>query len=129
MKIRYECLLAHSYTVKVSRAPAKDFEFNQRGQLHLFSNKNKFISLQGPGLVYIDMQAGNRFFKEVQMSLFVVLLYCCLYLLMFLIVTVDKFEDHHGQGAGGAANAGGAGNGAGGQRQNIIDNLGGCILF
>ena len=124
MKIRFECLVAHSYTVKVSRAPPNDFEFNQRGQLHLFSTKNKFISLQGPGLVYIDMQAGNRFFKEVQMSLFVVLLYCCLYLLMFLIVTFDKF-DNHGQGA--AVN-GGAGNGPD-ARRNIIDNLGGGILF
>ena len=80
--------------------------------------------MQGPGLVYIDMQAGNRFFKEVQMSLFVVLLYCCLYLLMFLIVTFDKFENH-GQGA--AAN-GGAGDGQV-PMQNIIDNLGGGIHF
>jgi hypothetical protein len=38
------------------------------------------------------MQAGDRFFKEVQMSLFVVMLYCCLYLLMFLIVTFDRFD-------------------------------------
>ena len=118
MKIRFECLVAHSYTVKVSRAPPNDFEFNQRGQLHLFSTKNKFISLQGPGLVYIDLQAGNRFFKEVQMSLFVVLLYCCLYLLMFLIVTFDKFENH-GQGGAEAQVAGNRP-----LRQNIIDNFG-----
>ena len=35
------------------------------------------------------------------MSLFVVLLYCCLYLLMFLIVTFDKFDN---QGQAAAAN-------------------------
>ena len=28
MKIRFECLVAHAYTVKVSRAPPNDFEFN-----------------------------------------------------------------------------------------------------
>ena len=38
------------------------------------------------------MQAGDRFFKEVQMSLFVVMLYCCLYLLMFMIVTFDRID-------------------------------------
>ena len=52
------------------------------------------------------------------MSLFVVLLYCCLYVLMFLIVTFDKFE-HHGQGA---AEAGGVIEEP--FRQNIIDNFG-----
>ena len=65
MKIRFECLVAHSYTVKVSRTPPNDFEFNHQGQLNLFSTKNKFITLTGPGLIYIDMQAGTRFFKEV----------------------------------------------------------------
>ena len=44
---------------------------------------------------------------------------------MFLIVTFDKFENH-GQNA--AANGGVAGN-VPPQRQNIIDNLGGGILF
>ena len=48
--------------------------------------------MQGPGLVYIDMQAGDRFFKEVQMSLFLLLLYICLYIIMAFIVWFDKKE-------------------------------------
>ena len=55
IKIRFECLVAHSHTVKISRTPVHDFELNHNGQLQLFSSKNKFITLQGPGLVYIDM--------------------------------------------------------------------------
>jgi len=58
----------------------------------MFSQKNKFITLQGPGLVFIDMQAGERFFKEVQMSLMVVVLYCFLYIMMFAIVTFDRMD-------------------------------------
>ena len=42
--------------------------------------------------MYIDMQAGDRFFKEVQMSLFLLLLYVCLYVIMALIVWFDKRE-------------------------------------
>jgi hypothetical protein len=38
------------------------------------------------------MQAGDRFFSEVQISLLVVVLYCLLYLLMFGIVTIDRIE-------------------------------------
>ena len=100
MKIRFECLVAHANTVKVSRTPVHDFELNHRGQLQLFSSKNKFITLQGPGLVYIDMQAGERFFKEVQMSLFLLLLYICMYIIMALIVWFDKRE---GKGRHGKA--------------------------
>ena len=55
MKVRMECLVAHANTVKIQKTPVNDFEFNQRGQLQLFSSKNKFITLQGPGLVYIDI--------------------------------------------------------------------------
>lgn len=90
MKIRFECLVAHARTVKISRTPVHDFELNHQGQLQLFSSKNKFITLQGPGLVYIDMQAGDRFFKEVQMSLFLLLLYVALYVIMAFIVWFDK---------------------------------------
>jgi len=92
IKLRFECLAAHSPTVQIIRGVGNDFELNPRGQLRIFSQKNKFITVQGPGLIFIDMQAGDRFFKEVQMSLFVVMLYCCLYLLMFLIVTFDRFD-------------------------------------
>ena len=31
MKIRFECLVAHANTVKVSRTPVHDFELNHRG--------------------------------------------------------------------------------------------------
>lgn len=96
MKLRFECLAAHSPTVKIVRGVGNDFELNPRGQLRIFSQKNKFITVQGPGLIFMDMQAGDRFFKEVQMSLFVVMLYCCLYLLMFIIVTFDRIEIQRG---------------------------------
>ena len=99
MKIRFECLVAHASTVKISRTPVHDFEFNHRGHLQLFSSKNKFITLQGPGLVYIDMQAGDRFFKEVQMSLFLLLLYIMLYIIMAIIVWFDK-KDGKGRHVG-----------------------------
>ena len=33
MKIRFECLVAHAHTVKISRTPVHDFELNHRGQL------------------------------------------------------------------------------------------------
>lgn len=70
--------------------------------MRIFSQKNKFITMQGPGIVYMDMQAGDRFFKEAQMSLFVVLSYCCLYFLMFLIVTFDRIEIQRNAMAEGA---------------------------
>ena len=56
----------------------------------MFSSRGKFVTLTGPGLVYIDMQVGNRFFKKDQLSLYVVVLYFLLYFLMFLIVTFDR---------------------------------------
>ena len=106
MKIRFECLVAHAPTVKISRTPVHDFELNHRGQLQLFSSKNKFITLQGPGLVYIDMQAGERFFKEVQMSLFLLLLYVALYVIMAFIVWFDKKEGKGRLGKSTDASAG-----------------------
>lgn len=56
----------------------------------MFSSRGKFVTLVGPGLVYIDMQVGNRFFKKDQLSLYVVVLYFLLYFLMFMIVTFDR---------------------------------------
>ena len=92
IKIRTECLVAHAPTVHVTKSGFGDLDFNPRGHAYIFNSKNKFLTLRGPGLVYIDMQAGNRFFKEVQLSLFLVILYCLLYLLMFAIVTLDKLD-------------------------------------
>jgi uncharacterized protein (AIM24 family) len=65
MKLRFECLVAYSPTVKIVRGVGNDFELNPRGQLRIFSQKNKFITVSGPGLVYIDMQSGERFYKEL----------------------------------------------------------------
>ena len=48
------------------------------------------MTVTGPGLLYIDMQVGNRFFKKDQLSLYVVVLYFMLYFIMFLIVTFDR---------------------------------------
>lgn len=55
IKLRFECLAAHSPTIKILRGVGNDFELNPRGQLRIFSQKNKFITVQGPGIVYIDM--------------------------------------------------------------------------
>ena len=49
------------------------------------------------------MQSGDRFFKEVQMSLFLLLLYIMLYIIMALIVWFDKKE---GKGRKGDPNGG-----------------------
>ncbi len=56
----------------------------------MFSSRGKFVTLTGPGLIYIDMQVGSRFFKKDQLSLYVVVLYFMLYFFMFLIVTFDR---------------------------------------
>ena len=105
MKLRYECLVAHAPSVKISRTPVHDFELNHRGQLQLFNSKNKFITLQGPGIVYIDMQAGERFFKEVQLYLFLLLLYVALYLIMALILWFDKKDGKSRWGRGSNADS------------------------
>jgi hypothetical protein len=102
MKLRFESLAAYSPTIKIVKGAGHDLEFNNRGHMRIFSQKNKFITMQGPGIVYMDMQAGDRFFKEAQMSLFVVLSYCCLYFLMFLIVTFDRIEIQRNAMADGA---------------------------
>ena len=61
------------------------------------------MTLTGPGLVYIDMQVGNRFFKKDQLSLYVVVLYFMLYLFMFLIVTFDRRLERMMAGVAGVA--------------------------
>ena len=45
IKLRFECLAAHSPTVKIVRGVGNDFELNPRGQLRIFSQKNKFITV------------------------------------------------------------------------------------
>jgi hypothetical protein len=55
IKIRTECLVAHAPSVRVTRAGFGELEFHPRGHAYLFNNKNKFLTLKGPGIVYIDM--------------------------------------------------------------------------
>lgn len=83
MKIRPECIVAFSPSVNIQRDMGLGFQ-------QMFTARGKFVTLNGPGLVYIDMQVGNRFFKKDQLSLYVVVLYFLLYFLMFLIVTFDR---------------------------------------
>lgn len=61
------------------------------------------MTVTGPGLIYIDMQVGNRFFKKDQLSLYVVVLYFLLYFLMFMIVTFDRRIERAGAAAAGLA--------------------------
>jgi hypothetical protein len=56
--------------------------------------------MTGPGIVYMDMQVGNRFFKKDQLSLYVVVLYFFLYFMMFMIVTFDRRLERMLQAAG-----------------------------
>ena len=97
IKIRPECVVAFSPSINIQR------DLNAGGIYHMFSSRGKFVTLTGPGLVYIDMQVGNRFFKKDQLSLYVVVLYFMLYFVMFMIVTFDRrLERLVTQAAGGA---------------------------
>lgn len=60
------------------------------GLVSMFSQRTKFITVTGPGLIFIDMQVGNRFFRKDQLSLYVVTIYFFLYFMMFLVVTFDR---------------------------------------
>lgn len=83
MKIRPECIVAYSPTVTIQRDLGNAL-------LHNLSSRGKFVHVTGPGLIYIDMQVGNRFFKKDQLSLFAVVLYFLLYFIMFLILTFNR---------------------------------------
>jgi len=57
LKIRPECLVAFASTVKLSRTNTHDFLwFGGLIQFNGLSSKSKFLSVKGPGLVYIDMK-------------------------------------------------------------------------
>jgi hypothetical protein len=83
IKIRPECLVAFSPTINIQRD-------HHEGILQVLSSRGKFVTIVGPGLVYIDMQVGNRFFRKDQLSLYVIVLYFLLYFMMFLIMTFDR---------------------------------------
>ena len=57
LKMRMECLVAYSPSVSISRDYGNGF-------IHILSSRSKFIKVQGPGLIYMDMQVGNRFFRK-----------------------------------------------------------------
>jgi hypothetical protein len=95
MKIRPECVVAFSPSINIQRDIGLGGGFFQN-----FSSRGKFITLTGPGIVYIDMQVGNRFFKKDQLSLYVVVLYFFLYFIMFMIVTFDRRLERMLQAAG-----------------------------
>ena len=59
-------------------------------QFNGLSSKSKFISLKGPGLVYIDMKQSRTFFKKDQLSLYVIMLYAMLYFTMFMVILLDR---------------------------------------
>ncbi|CDW72115.1 UNKNOWN [Stylonychia lemnae] len=83
IKIRPECLVAFSQTVSIQRDLGN-------GVVQNFSSRSKFVNVTGPGLLYIDMQVGNRFFKKDQMSLYAIVLYFMLYFLMFILMTLGR---------------------------------------
>ena len=58
MRIRPECIVAYGPSVNVQR------DAQAPGLLFRFSSRGNFVTLTGPGLVYIDMQVGSRFFKK-----------------------------------------------------------------
>lgn len=65
MKIRPECLCAFSKSVKIKKIVSHDFMwFGGLVQLNGLSQKGKFVQVQGPGMVYIDMKRSRTFFKK-----------------------------------------------------------------
>ena len=71
----------------------------------MFSSRSKFVTVSGPGLLYIDMQVGNRFFKKDQLSLYAVVLYFMLYFVVFLILTLNNRDFDRLAAIAAAANA------------------------
>ena len=63
-----------------------------RGKFDKTPVTNKFITLTGPGLIYIDLQSSRTSFKDAQLNLFFALLEVIFYLFMFAVVILDKFE-------------------------------------
>ena len=63
--IRPECLLGFSSTVTLKKQTTNDFMWF--GGLIVFSGisaRSKFLSVKGPGLLYIEMKQGKTFFKK-----------------------------------------------------------------
>ena len=59
-------------------------------QINGLSQKSKFVQVQGPGMVYIDMKQSKLLFKKDQISLYVIILYGLLYFTMFMVILLDR---------------------------------------
>ena len=91
LRIRPECLIAFSPSVSLKKQTANDFMWF--GGLIVFngiSTQSKFVTVKGPGLVYIDMKQSHLFFRKDQLSLYVIMLYALLYFTMFLVILLDR---------------------------------------
>mmetsp|Transcript_15479 Transcript_15479/g.11266 ORF Transcript_15479/g.11266 Transcript_15479/m.11266 type:complete len:117 (+) Transcript_15479:477-827(+) len=82
IKIRPESLVAFSPSVSIT----KDL-FNDAA--NLYEVKTKFIVVTGPGLIYMDMQLGNFFYRKTQITLCLIAFYIAIYLLMFVMATFE----------------------------------------
>jgi len=85
IKLRPECIAAFSSTVSFLR------EFDQ-AMVQMFSSKSKFVVVNGPGMLYIDMQAGNRFQQRERTKLMVILIYLSFYILALSLMALDRRE-------------------------------------
>ena len=85
IKVRPECVVAFSPTVSFQREVVNGL-FNA-----YFNVQEKFVTVTGPGLIYIDMQVGSRFFRKSQFSVFFITFYLILYFAVFLITVFDRF--------------------------------------
>ena len=93
LRIRPECLIAFSNSVQLKKQTPNDFMwFGGLIVINGISTQSKFVTIKGPGLVYIDMKQSKMFFKKEQMSLYIIMLYAALYFTMFLVILLDRRE-------------------------------------
>jgi hypothetical protein len=65
MRLRPECLIAFSSSCQLRKQAGSDFMWF--GGLLVFngiSTQSKFVSIKGPGLIYIDMKQSRTFFRK-----------------------------------------------------------------
>lgn len=91
IKVRPDCLVAISHTVTIKREVSSDFIW-LGGLLVLsgISPRSKFVSVKGPGLIYIDMKQSRTFFRKDQLSLYLMIAAAALYMLLFLVILFDR---------------------------------------
>ena len=97
MRIRPECLIAFDSSVTLKKQSPNDFMwFGGLIVINGISTQSKFVTVKGPGLLYIDMKQSKMFFKKEQMSLYIIMLYALLYFAMFLVILLDRREPLQG---------------------------------